>query len=110
LEGLLGTIACLAIPGLELGSTMLRRAFARTSLVSGDRDHVYDLLARRLGSRERATVATVAAGMAAAGIGWLVAELSPAGGTAVLTVTIVCGSAAIGALWRAEGVRLRRSG
>ncbi len=62
--------SCLGVFGLELGSTVLRRAIRRESLTSGDRDHVYDLLAVRLGSRTSATATmVVAAGLVLAGLG-----------------------------------------
>jgi UDP-GlcNAc:undecaprenyl-phosphate GlcNAc-1-phosphate transferase len=108
-ESLLGTIVCLAVFVLELASTVVRRAFAKTSLVSGDRSHLYDLLAVRLGSRERATAAMLAAGAAAAGLGWVVARAPLVAGTMLATGVGSIGVLAAFVLLRPPGDRLRRS-
>jgi UDP-GlcNAc:undecaprenyl-phosphate GlcNAc-1-phosphate transferase len=108
-HGLLATTVCLGIFALELGTTLVRRAFSRTSLVSGDRAHVYDLLALRLASRDRATATMVAAGLAAAGIAWAVVELPLAAGVVIALAGAVASSVGVWALWKANGVRLRRS-
>jgi UDP-N-acetylmuramyl pentapeptide phosphotransferase/UDP-N-acetylglucosamine-1-phosphate transferase len=108
-HGFLATTVCLGILVLELGSTLVRRAFSKTSLVSGDRTHVYDLLALRLAGRERATATMVAAGLAAAGIARAVMELPLAVGVVIALAGAVASSVGVWALWRANGVRLRRS-
>jgi UDP-GlcNAc:undecaprenyl-phosphate GlcNAc-1-phosphate transferase len=55
-RGVLASLLCLGIFALELVSTVVRRLMHRQPLASGDREHVYDLLARRLGSRARSTL------------------------------------------------------
>ena len=40
-------VALIGVPLLDLAATVVRRLFSGRSLTSGDRDHTYDLLARR---------------------------------------------------------------
>jgi UDP-GlcNAc:undecaprenyl-phosphate/decaprenyl-phosphate GlcNAc-1-phosphate transferase len=108
-ESMLGSLVCMSVFILELASTMVRRAFARTSLVSGDRSHMYDLLAVRLASREQSTAAVVAAGAAAAGLGWVVAQAPLATGVGIGAGVGGVGLLAALALLRSHGRRLRRS-
>jgi UDP-GlcNAc:undecaprenyl-phosphate GlcNAc-1-phosphate transferase len=106
---LLGVTVCLGVLVLELGSSMVRRAIHRESLIGGDRAHGYDLLAVRLSSRTRATAAFVAAGLLLAGLGWAASRLSIAAAAAILIATLLVGSVAILALWRPLRDRVRRS-
>ena len=46
-EPALLAVVAIGVPLFELGSTVLRRLFARGQLFGGDRDHSYDLLHRR---------------------------------------------------------------
>ncbi len=48
-SSLLGSALCVSIFALELVSTVIRRVTGSTSLVHGDRAHIYDQLARHLG-------------------------------------------------------------
>ena len=70
--GLVAAACCLAVPAYEVAATIVRRALAGASLTTGDRDHSYDVLAARWGSRSRATVAMVVAAIAGSTLGVLV--------------------------------------
>jgi UDP-GlcNAc:undecaprenyl-phosphate GlcNAc-1-phosphate transferase len=105
-RSMVGAIVCLAPFGLEMASTMLRRAFART--LAGDRAHIYDLLAQRLAGRGRSTLTILMAGAAAAALGWLCSRMPLAAAVGVLVATVIVGSLAVRTLWRSQGVRLRR--
>jgi UDP-GlcNAc:undecaprenyl-phosphate GlcNAc-1-phosphate transferase len=105
-ESLLGTFLCLGVLALEMVSTVIRRVFGRTPLLSGDRAHAYDLMAGRLRSRKRATAGMWAAGAFAAVLGWLVARSPLPVAIAVVAATVAAGSVAVVGLWRTE---LRRS-
>jgi UDP-GlcNAc:undecaprenyl-phosphate GlcNAc-1-phosphate transferase len=102
--GVLGGVACLGIFALEFGSTILRRVVSKAPLVSGDRSHLYDLLADRLGGRGRSTVAMIAAGGVAAAVGALSVRLPLIWGVALVAVSVAAGALAIRALWRAQRV------
>ena len=104
---LLGIGVCLGVFGLELVSTMVRRIRGGTSLVSGDRRHVYDLLAVRLGSRIRSTYAMWAAGACLSVIGWAGSRGSVRVAAAAGALAITVGGLATVSLGR-EGVPLRR--
>lgn len=70
-RGLLASSLCLGVFAFELMATVGRRVRSGAPLASGDRDHAYDLLARRLGSRAQSTLVfwglgAVAVGAAAA--------------------------------------------
>jgi UDP-GlcNAc:undecaprenyl-phosphate GlcNAc-1-phosphate transferase len=108
-EALLGVLVCLGVFWIEAASTVLRRAIRRESLVSGDRDHVYDLLAVRLGSRTRATALMVGAGAVLAGLGWLTAELPLAAGLGVAIAVTSAGATGVAVVWRTSGTGPRRS-
>jgi UDP-GlcNAc:undecaprenyl-phosphate GlcNAc-1-phosphate transferase len=108
-EALVGVVVCLGVFWLEICSTVLRRAIRRESLVSGDRDHVYDLLAVRLGGRTRATAAMVVAGVVLAGLGWVTAEVPLAAGLGIAFVAAAGGAAGVAALWGSSRAGPRRS-
>lgn len=107
---LLGTLLCLGVFAFEMISTVLRRAVGRSSPFSGDRAHVYDLLAERLSSRPLATAGMWSAGLVATALGWAVAEAPLPAGILVTVVATLTGSAAVVALWKMPGTELRRSG
>jgi UDP-GlcNAc:undecaprenyl-phosphate GlcNAc-1-phosphate transferase len=102
--GLVGGIACLGIFLLELVSTVLRRIVTRSSLTSGDRSHVYDQLAERLGSRGSSTAVLVAAGVVAAAVGVLAAHVPLPAGVASVLLLMAGGTLLIRALWRPQRV------
>jgi UDP-N-acetylmuramyl pentapeptide phosphotransferase/UDP-N-acetylglucosamine-1-phosphate transferase len=77
-SGLLAAGACLGVFAYELSSTVVRRIVRRTPALAGDRDHAYDRLTARVGSRTTSTYLMWSAGGAAALIGLLAAEI-PAG-------------------------------
>lgn len=106
---ILGTLLCLGPFAMELVSTVIRRALGKGSLVSGDREHVYDLLARHLGGWTRSTVVMWGVGALGALLGLIVYRLPAPAGAA--TVAVAAGLAATAAmvLRRAPGVVVRRS-
>jgi len=93
-------LLCAGYPVAELAVAVLRRARARQALFAGDREHVYDRVARRAGPLVAVGVAVLgAAVLTAAGV--VAARATTA--VAVVTVTvaavlIVCGAAAGGFL------------
>jgi UDP-GlcNAc:undecaprenyl-phosphate GlcNAc-1-phosphate transferase len=70
--GLAAATLCLGVFAFELLYTVVRRLRSGRPVTAGDRDHSYDSLATRLGSRPRSTMAFWAVGAAAAGLGLLV--------------------------------------
>ena len=104
---LLGTMLCLGVLALEVGSTVLRRVVRRSSLLSGDRSHLYDLLALRLGSRGRATATMWVAGAAASAVGWVSAQVSLRTSLVVVAAAVAVGVVAVRGLWRV-GLRSSR--
>jgi UDP-GlcNAc:undecaprenyl-phosphate GlcNAc-1-phosphate transferase len=103
-RGVVTSLLCLGIFALEFVSTVVRRLMHRQPLTSGDREHVYDLLARRLGSRARSTLvflglSTVAVAMAS------VAKASPSVAGLVLAVAVASAGATGVTLWARGGVR-----
>jgi UDP-GlcNAc:undecaprenyl-phosphate GlcNAc-1-phosphate transferase len=76
--GLVAAACCLAVPAYEVAATIVRRRRAGASLTTGDRDHSYDVLAARWGSRSRATVALVVAAIAGSALGVFVVSLRAA--------------------------------
>ena len=106
---LLGALVCLSVLWFELASTVVRRAVSRESLVSGDRDHVYDLLTVELAGRTRSTLVMVAAGAVVAGLGVATAEAPPALAVALAGATVAAEAVGVGVLWRAQRARTRRS-
>jgi UDP-GlcNAc:undecaprenyl-phosphate/decaprenyl-phosphate GlcNAc-1-phosphate transferase len=69
--GLLAATLCLGVFAFELLYTVFRRLRAGRPVTAGDRDHSYDALAARLGSRPRSTLTFWAVGAAAAALGLL---------------------------------------
>jgi UDP-GlcNAc:undecaprenyl-phosphate/decaprenyl-phosphate GlcNAc-1-phosphate transferase len=86
--GLIASGLCLGVYAFELLFTMLRRVSSRRPMVTGDRLHSYDRLARRIG-RSRSTLVFWALGAVAAGLGLLADALG-------VTGAIVIGSSAFG--------------
>ena len=82
--GLLAAGACLGVFAYELLSTVARRVVHRSSALAGDRDHAYDRLAARLGSRTASTYVMWAVGGGTVLIAWAVAELPPMTGALVI--------------------------
>jgi UDP-N-acetylmuramyl pentapeptide phosphotransferase/UDP-N-acetylglucosamine-1-phosphate transferase len=83
--GVLAAAACLGVPALEMILTILRRLRSGASLTSGDRFHLYDIVADRT-SRTRSTAVFWAAGAAAAGVGLWAANSSTTAAVAVVAI------------------------
>ena len=79
-HGLLATGACLGVFAYELVSTVARRLASSTPAAVGDRNHSYDRLAVRLGSRARSTLLMWALGAASSAIGIAVVRMDPVPG------------------------------
>jgi len=86
-HGVLATGACLGVFAYELVSTIARRIASATSAALGDRDHSYDRLAARFGSRVRSTLVMWTLGVVSAAIGIAVVRMDPIPGV-VLIVAI----------------------
>lgn len=109
-QGVLGSAICLGLFAFELVSTVVRRVVKRSSPLSGDRAHIYDLLALRLDGRTRATAVLLAVGLVLAASGYGVSRMALA--TALVTTVAIAsiGLVAILTLWRRSAAELRRSG
>jgi len=86
-HGLLASGVTLGVFAYELGATIVRRLASSAPTLRGDRDHSYDRLGARLGSRSRATFAMWALGALAALIGlWALEIAALAGATLIAAV------------------------
>jgi UDP-GlcNAc:undecaprenyl-phosphate GlcNAc-1-phosphate transferase len=85
--GLLAAGACLGVFAYELLSTVVRRLARRTSTLAGDRDHAYDRMAARVGSRKISTYLMWTAGGAAVLIALAIVEIPAGTGLIVIAVT-----------------------
>ncbi len=99
-RGLLAVAACLGVFAFEVATTVVRRSRARAPVALGDRGHAYDVLSRRLGSRERSTVVMILAGIGCALVGATTAML-PAG-VAWIPVAGLAVAAVPAAIWLHE--------
>jgi UDP-GlcNAc:undecaprenyl-phosphate GlcNAc-1-phosphate transferase len=90
----------------ELSSTVVRRVAGGRSLASGDRRHVYDVAADRLGARARSTAAAVAIGVASVPVAVAVADMEPEGAI-VAVVVYAAVLAAVDLLLRRPPIRMR---
>lgn len=106
---LLGSFLCLSVFALELVSTVIRRATGPSSLVQGDRAHLYDQLARHLGSRTRATIGMWFAAASVAVLGVVVARVPLQVGMVIVVVTVAAEAAGVMMVRRDPGAVLRRS-
>ena len=98
------SLLCLGIFALELVTTVVRRLVHRQPLASGDREHVYDLLARRLGSRARSTL--VFLGMSAVAVAMAsIVKASPSVAGLPLAVAVASAGATGVTLWAWGRVR-----
>jgi UDP-N-acetylmuramyl pentapeptide phosphotransferase/UDP-N-acetylglucosamine-1-phosphate transferase len=88
-QGVIAAGIGLGFFAFELAATTIRRFASRGSLLTGDRRHSYDLLAARLGSRPRSTMALLAIGAACGGLGILAAAAPLAGAVAVAGVFLL---------------------
>jgi UDP-GlcNAc:undecaprenyl-phosphate GlcNAc-1-phosphate transferase len=74
-HGLLAAGVCLGVFAYELVATILRRLVSAEPTVRGDRDHSYDRLGVRIGSRTTATIVMWALGVVAALLGIAVSNM-----------------------------------
>ncbi|MGH2727707.1 MAG: hypothetical protein ACRDKS_12120 [Actinomycetota bacterium] len=88
-RGLLAALACLGVFAFETIFTVARRISTGAGLLTGDRQHSYDIVAERGGSRVRSTYAFWVAGAIAAGLGIAVSRMRLAGGVALLGIAAV---------------------
>jgi UDP-GlcNAc:undecaprenyl-phosphate/decaprenyl-phosphate GlcNAc-1-phosphate transferase len=77
-HGLLAAGACLGVLSYELVATIVRRLVRSEPAIRGDRDHSYDRLGVRLGSRGAATIVMWCLAGACSLIGVTVVRLEPA--------------------------------
>jgi UDP-GlcNAc:undecaprenyl-phosphate GlcNAc-1-phosphate transferase len=91
---LLAAGCCLGVFAYELVATVLRRRRSATAATTGDRDHTYDRLTRRLGSRSRSTAVMLGLGIVAAALGVAVAR-APVGAGVVLICCVLVVAAAL---------------
>jgi UDP-GlcNAc:undecaprenyl-phosphate GlcNAc-1-phosphate transferase len=103
-RGVVVSLLCLGIFALELVSTVVRRLMHRQPLASGDREHVYDLLARRLGSRARSTLVFLGLSAVAVAMASIV-KVSPSVAGLALAVAVASAGATGVTLWAWGGVR-----
>lgn len=85
-RGLLAAFACLGVFAFETLFTVARRVLTGAGLLTGDREHSYDIVAQRGGSRLRSTYLFWFAGAIAAGLGVAVSRMRIAGGIALLAI------------------------
>jgi UDP-GlcNAc:undecaprenyl-phosphate GlcNAc-1-phosphate transferase len=88
LSALSGVVVSLGVFEAELALTVVRRVRAGGRLTEGDRDHSYDVLTRRLGSRRRSTRWFWIAGAVCSALGAVVA-LDPLVGAVAVAVVLV---------------------
>ncbi|MGH2595279.1 MAG: glycosyltransferase family 4 protein [Actinomycetota bacterium] len=89
-HGLLAAGACLGVFAYELVSSIVRRLVSASPAIRGDRDHSYDRLASRLGSRARSTLVMFALGAIASLVGVAVDRVGSVAALAlVATVALV---------------------
>lgn len=98
-RGLFAGGSCLIVFAFEVLSTLFRRWRLKRSLTGGDRSHSYDVLALRVGSREKATLIMIAVGLIASGVGLLIAYGSPIFAASLLIAEASLSAAAARYLW-----------
>lgn len=103
-RGVVVSLLCLGIFALELVSTVVRRLMRRQPLTSGDREHVYDLLARRLQSRARSTLVFLGLSAVAVSMASIV-KASPSVTGLILAVAVTSASVTGVTLWAWGRVR-----
>jgi UDP-GlcNAc:undecaprenyl-phosphate/decaprenyl-phosphate GlcNAc-1-phosphate transferase len=98
-RGLLAAGACLGVFAFETVFTVARRARTGAGLMTGDRQHSYDIVAERSGSRLRSTYRFWAAGAIAAALGYAVSRMDLVAGAALAGVFAGCATAAGVRIW-----------
>jgi UDP-GlcNAc:undecaprenyl-phosphate GlcNAc-1-phosphate transferase len=89
-RGLLAAGACLGVFAFETVFTVARRVVTGAGLMTGDRQHSYDIVAERNGSRLRSTYGFWVAGAVAAALGYAASRMDLADGAAVVGVFASC--------------------
>lgn len=87
-HGLLASGASMGVFAYELAATIVRRIASSAPTVRGDRDHSYDRLGARIGSRLLATFAMWALGVLAALIGLTALEIPALAGAALIAASL----------------------
>ena len=87
-HGVLAAGACLGVFAYELVSTIVRRLASSSSTVRGDRDHSYDRLAVRLGSRTRSTLVMWVLGAASSALGIALVRMDPVPGLVLVAMVV----------------------
>jgi UDP-GlcNAc:undecaprenyl-phosphate GlcNAc-1-phosphate transferase len=90
-RGFIVAFLCLGFFAFEVILTALRRLVSRASLMAGDRDHSYDVLAARMGSRTPATIALWGVGVGLAVVALLSALTPEPVAVAALLATVIVG-------------------
>ena len=88
-HGLLAVGACLGVFAYELISTIVRRLGSAAPAIHGDRDHSYDRIGERLGSRNGATLVMWVLGLVTSLIGLAVVEMQPLSGAALMVLIVL---------------------
>jgi UDP-N-acetylmuramyl pentapeptide phosphotransferase/UDP-N-acetylglucosamine-1-phosphate transferase len=97
--GLLAAAACLGVFLFETLFTVGRRIVTGAGLMTGDRQHSYDIAARVTGSRLRSTFVFWVAGVAWAALGYAIARVSSAAGAAMFAAVAAAATVAGLRLW-----------
>ena len=88
-RGLLAAGACLGVFAYELVATVIRRLASSAPTARGDRDHSYDRIGARLGSRSSATFVLWGLGIFAALVGLAIWEMSVVPALLVIVAALV---------------------
>ena len=88
-RGLLAGGICMGVFVVEISATIGRRAWARTALAKGDRQHSYDVVASMLRSRVKATLLFWAVGILGAAFALAVSVLPLGIGVSLAAVAAV---------------------
>jgi UDP-GlcNAc:undecaprenyl-phosphate GlcNAc-1-phosphate transferase len=110
-DGWRALLACGVVLGVfafELAFTVVRRARTGAGIATADRLHSYDLAARALGSRSLATVAFLAAGVVATGLGALASASGLPLAAAAAGGAVLAGAITGERLWRGASPDRRR--
>jgi UDP-GlcNAc:undecaprenyl-phosphate GlcNAc-1-phosphate transferase len=106
-RGILAGAVCLGPFAFELTATVVRRTLTRKPVTGGDRDHSYDLIARRVGPR-RSTYLFWAIGCACSILGVVIARVPLAAGAILALVAVAAAVLAGVRLWADSPGSLRQ--
>ena len=97
LPGFLAPLLLISLPATDTALAMLRRFLRATDIFSGDRDHLYDLLARRGLVEGRSVLVVWGITLALCGVTTAVSQLPPLAGGVLSALTVV--GLAMWAIW-----------